>query len=182
MSHPPSPQAILEQSYLVCSKEQIELSACRVAQEINATLTDTPIIVMSVMHGGLYFTAQLLAHLTMPIELDYVHVSRYQHHLSGGALQWIKKPASNLMNKTVLVIDDILDVGITLRGLIDECYALGAQKVYTAVLADKQNGLSKPLQADFVAVNVPDKFVFGCGMDAFGWWRNLPEIRAYQTE
>ena len=116
----------------------------------------------------------------MPVELDYVQANRYQNSLDGGDLIWTKLPSIDISQKNVLLVDDILDEGLTLFGVARKCIALGATNVMTAVLTDKENGFNKAIQSNFVGLKVPNQFVFGCGMDAFGWWRNLPEIRAYQ--
>jgi len=133
---------------------------------------------MCVMTGGLYFSAKLLAKLSMPVELDYVQANRYHANLSGADLVWTKLPTLVLHGKTVLLVDDILDEGVTLQAVHAKCLELGAKAVSTAVLADKLNQQAKPIKSEFTALTVPNLFVFGCGMDAHGWWRNLPEIRA----
>jgi hypoxanthine phosphoribosyltransferase len=83
-----------------------------------------------------------------------------------------------VQGKTILVLDDILDEGITLAAVHDKCMEMGATKVFLAVLSDKNTGKPKPIKADFVGLRLPDRYVFGCGMDVHGWWRNLPAIYA----
>jgi len=80
--------------------------------------------------------------------------------------------------RTVLVLDDILDHGETMNAIRNRLLELGASNFYCAVLVEKTLGMKKPITADFVGLAIPDRFVFGCGMDAKGYWRNLPEIRA----
>lgn len=174
------PQKIIERSSLVYTAEEVDLAITSVANQVNTSLPQTPIVMMCVMSGGLYFSGKLLTKLKMPVELDYVQANRYQNNLDGGDLIWTKLPSINISQKNVLLVDDILDEGLTLFGVARKCIALGAANVMTAVLTDKENGFNKAIQADFVGLKVPNQFVFGCGMDAFGWWRNLPEIRAYQ--
>jgi hypoxanthine phosphoribosyltransferase len=82
----------------------------------------------------------------------------------------------------VLVLDDILDEGETLAAIRDKLLEMGAARVWSAVLTDKNNGLDKPIQADFVGLDVPNRYVFGCGMDAYGLWRNLPAIYALKEQ
>jgi hypoxanthine phosphoribosyltransferase len=78
----------------------------------------------------------------------------------------------------VLVLDDILDHGETMAAIRVGLLQLGAASVHSAVLVEKKLDIKKPTSADFVGLRIPDRFVFGCGMDAKGYWRNLPEIRA----
>jgi hypoxanthine phosphoribosyltransferase len=107
-----------------------------------------------------------------------VHVTRYGHATVGGSLEWKVLPRANVGARTVLVLDDILDEGITLAAIREGLVARGAHAVYTAVLADKRIPRPKPIRADFVGFEVPDRYVFGFGMDVRGAWRNLPEIYA----
>lgn len=176
------PLSLIQHSTGVYSAVQVESAIEVVANQINVRLAHKPVVVMCVMSGGLYFCGQLLPKLHMPLALDYVQANRYQHALHGGELVWTKLPTLDLHQKTVLLVDDILDEGITLHGVYMQCLQLGAAEVLTAVLTDKKNNQHKPIVADFVGLSVPDKFVFGCGMDAHGWWRNLPEIRALDVE
>lgn len=149
-----------------------------VAKRIQAVLPNEPIVVICIMTGGMFFCGKLIVKLSCPLALDYVQASRYQHDLRGGSLIWTKSPSLSLQNKTVIIVDDILDEGVTLKGVKETCVQLGATQVFTAVLTEKDNQMNKAIQADFVGLQVPNRFVFGCGMDAYGWWRNLPEIRA----
>lgn len=173
-----SPEYILQESYLIHSADAVAHAVNQIAQQINQDLNETPIVLVCVMTGGLYFSGQLLALLRMPVTLDYVHVSRYQHALTGQELDWCKALTTDIKGKVVLLVDDILDEGITLSAVAERCLALGASQVNTAVLVNKRNELNKPILPDYVAIEVPNSFVFGCGMDVYGWWRNLPEIRA----
>jgi hypoxanthine phosphoribosyltransferase len=172
------PILLLANSTLLYSAEEVEFAIDALAEKINHQFKNTSLVLMCVMTGGLYFSGKLLSRLTMPVELDYVQANRYQKHLSGGELVWSKLPSQDIQQKVVLLVDDILDEGVTLSAVQIKCLALGAKAVHIVVLADKSNQYLKPIQADFVALTVPDLFVFGCGMDAHGWWRNLPEIRA----
>lgn len=178
MQREPQPDEILQNSSLVFSMEEVDEAIEKVANEILQSVAQSSVVILCVMTGGLFFCAKLMTKLTMPVELDYVQASRYQHDLRGGSLIWTKSPALNLKNKTVVIVDDILDEGVTLKGVKEACLQLGASQVLTAVLTEKNNQIHKAISADFVGLSVPDKFVFGCGMDAYGWWRNLPEIRA----
>jgi hypoxanthine phosphoribosyltransferase len=130
------------------------------------------------MGGAVVFTGQLLPLLTFPLDFDYVHVSRYGSNQQGGALQWKAEPRENVIGRVVLAVDDILDEGETLAAVKQRVLDLGAAKFYSAVFADKRIGKTKPIRADFVGVELPDRFVFGFGMDIHGAWRNLPAIYA----
>lgn len=173
-----NPSQLMQQSELIHSADAVQAAITRLAAEITHTLGEQQPVVMCVMGGGLVFAGQLLTALKFPLELDYVHASRYQNSTVGNTLHWQSMPKLDLSHRTVLLIDDILDEGITLKEIQDKCLALGAAKVYCAVLVEKTLAHTKPIQADFVGLAVPNRYVFGYGMDAYGWWRNLDDIRA----
>jgi len=171
---------ILAKSSLVHSPEAVQAALQRVAGEIAATLSDKNPLVLCVMTGGLIFSGQLLPKLDFPLEFDYLHVTRYGQDTQGGKLSWRSAPWTTVKGRVVLVVDDILDEGLTLAAVCESIKRLGAAEVKTAVFVEKENGKQKPIRADFVGLTVPDRFVFGFGMDVSGAWRHLPAIYAMQ--
>lgn len=169
---------ILQQAELLYSAEQVQAALHNVARQINAKLADSHPLVLSVMGGAVVFSGQLLPLLDFPLDFDYVHVSRYGDARHGGAMQWKVEPHENVRGRVVLLLDDILDEGHTLFALHQRVLKLGAARCYSAVFADKQHGRIKPIHADFVGMELPNRFVFGYGMDIEGAWRNLPAIYA----
>ncbi len=150
----------------------------RVGREIDATLDGTPAVFLTVMQGALAFAGQLATAIRAPLAFDYVHATRYRGATSGGALLWIKQPAISLAGATVLLVDDILDEGHTLKAIRDFCLEQGAARVLLVVLCEKRHGRGAGLRADFVGVEVPDRYVFGYGMDYHEQGRNLAAIYA----
>ena len=175
-------QDVLASAEILFSAEEVDKAVTRVAQEITEKLGDTVPLLLCVMTGGVPFAADLMAKLNFPLEFDYLHVTRYGQETSGGALSWRSAPWTSVKDRTVIVLDDILDEGVTLAAIVDRVMELGAKACYTAVATDKQNGKQKPLKADFVALSVEDRFLFGYGMDVRGLWRNLPAIYAMKEE
>ena len=169
---------ILQKSEMLYTAGEVQAALHKVANQINAALADAHPLVLSVMGGAVVFSGQLLPLLDFPLDFDYVHVSRYGDARNGGAMQWKVEPRENVRGRVVLLLDDILDEGHTLAVLSERVLALGAEKCYSAVFADKQRGCKKPISADFVGMELPDRFVFGYGMDIEGAWRNLPAIYA----
>jgi hypoxanthine phosphoribosyltransferase len=139
-------------------------------------------LVLSVMGGAVVFSGQLLPMLRFPLEFDAIHVTRYGSSIQGGELEWRVLPKQSVAGRTVLVLDDILDQGHTLAAIRDKMLGLGAKRFLSAVLVDKAIGRDKPIHADFVGLIVPNRYVFGCGMDVHGAWRNLPAIYALKSE
>ncbi len=177
----PSPQALLQQSELLFTAEQVQAALQQVAQQLNRHFADSHPLVLSVMGGAVVFSGQLLPLLTFPLEFDYVQVSRYGDARHGGELHWRVEPRENVYERVVILLDDILDEGHTLAAVRERVLAMGATQCYCAVFADKQHGRPKPIQADFVGMDLPDRFVFGYGMDIQGAWRNLPAIYAFNA-
>lgn len=171
-------RVILQDAELIRSADEVRAAVHHVAQAINNTLADQHPLVLSVMGGAVVFTGQLLPMLDFPLDFDYLHVSRYGNDKQGGELHWKVAPRENVRGKVVLVLDDILDEGETLHAIKLRVMELGASKFYSAVFADKENGKEKPIRADFVGMELPNRFVFGYGMDIHGAWRNLPAIYA----
>jgi hypoxanthine phosphoribosyltransferase len=170
--------AFLKDSDLIASAAQVESAVQRVAAEIEQKLGKTYPLVLAVMGGAVVFAGQILPRLRFPLDFDYVHASRYGAATRGAGIQWRVRPPELVKGRAVLVLDDILDHGETMHAIRNGLLELGAESVHSAVLVEKELDLKKPIHADFVGLRIPDRFVFGCGMDAKGYWRNLPEIRA----
>jgi len=171
----------LEQSDLVCGEDEVQAAIARVAVALQTRLKDAYPLVLVVMGGAVVFAGQLLPRLRFPLDLDYVHATRYGAQTQGGGLTWRVSPPPEARGRTVLLLDDILDHGQTLSAIRGQLLEQGAAQVLCAVLVEKDLPLAKPIAADFVGLRIPDRFVFGCGMDAKGYWRNLPEIRAMRN-
>ncbi len=170
--------AFLDNSDLVSDAGEVRAAIARLAGEIQAQLGDKYPLVLVVMGGAVVFAGQLLPQLRMPLDLEYIHATRYGAATKGGGIEWRVAPPGGVRGRAVLVLDDILDGGQTMAAIRDRLLELGAQSFHCAVLVEKTLKKEKPITADFVGLKIPDRFVFGCGMDAKGYWRNLPEIRA----
>lgn len=139
-------------------------------------------LVLGVMGGAVVFTGHLLPQLTFPLEFDYIHVTRYGDLDRGGEVVWKVIPRQNVAGRTIIVVDDILDEGETLAQVKQRLLDMGAAEVILAVFADKDLGRQKPVHADIVGLTIPNKFVVGFGMDAHGYWRNLPGLWVIRDE
>ena len=178
---PEEARALLAGAELIHSAAAVQTALDEVAGRIRAQLADRNPLVLCVMAGGVIFCGQLLPKLDFPLDFDYLHATRYGAETQGGKISWRSAPWISVKDRTVLVVDDILDEGVTLAAVKESLKRLGATEVLLAVFADKLNGKQKPVLADFVGLTVPDRFVFGYGMDAGGAWRNLPAIYALKV-
>ena len=178
-----NPFQYLEQAELIYSEQAVNQAISAIAEQLNRDYInqkEAP-IVLCVMGGAVFFTGQLLPQLQFPLELDYVQASRYQGEIEGKVLQWLVRPKETIKNRNIIILDDILDEGITLIAILEECKQLGAKDIKSAVLVEKQHNFKKPVDADYVGLTVANHYVFGCGMDIYGWWRNLPAIYALKN-
>jgi hypoxanthine phosphoribosyltransferase len=158
---------------------EIEASMDRMAAEITDRIGHRNPLFLVVMTGGMVPASMLLSRLNFPLQLDYIHLTRYGDKTLGGDLEWIQRPPSELNNRTVLLIDDLLDRGITLQAAVDGCHENGAAEVLTAVLLVKEIPQREGLkEANFFGLSTPDRYVFGFGMDYKTYWRNAPGIFA----
>ncbi|MCC6212506.1 MAG: hypoxanthine-guanine phosphoribosyltransferase [Burkholderiales bacterium] len=178
MPDPREAWAFLENSDLVAGADEVRSAIDRLAGEIEREMKDRYPLVLVVMGGAVVFAGQLLPLLRMPLDVDYIHATRYGAATTGGGIEWRVEPPRGIRGRDILVLDDILDGGQTMRAIRDRLLGGGAASFRCAVLVEKDLRREKPLAPDFVGLRIPDRFVFGCGMDAKGYWRNLPEIRA----
>ncbi len=175
---PDDAQRILAEADLVYSAAEVAGAIERLATEITTRLEDSHPLVLTVMGGGIVFAGQLLPCLPFPLEVDYLHVTRYGQATSGGELKWVVEPGNEVAGRVVLVLDDILDEGVTMAAIKSRLMAQGARDCLVAVLSEKETGRTKPVRPEFVGLRLPNRYVFGCGMDIGGAWRNLPAIYA----
>lgn len=169
----------LSRADLLYTAEQVDAALDRLAQEISLKLsTENPLIICPML-GGMVVTGQLITRLAFPLEVDYIHATRYRDKTTGAELQWLRRPQKKVTGRTLLIVDDILDEGITLEQIILACERAGARAIYTAVLIEKQINRNRTLEhADFTGLIVPDRYVFGYGMDYKGYLRNCDGIYA----
>lgn len=161
------------------SMAEIETAMDAMASAINDRLRHRNPLLLAVMTGGLFPTGMLLARLDFPLQMDYIHPTRYGDHTSGGELQWIREPPADLAGRTVLLIDDLLDHGLTLQAAVERCLDNNAEEVLTAVLLVKSMRERAGLAVtDFFGLTSADRYVFGAGMDYKTYWRNCPGIFA----
>jgi len=171
--------AALPRAERLHDRATLEAATARMGADITGALEGERAVFLTVMNGGMFFAAPLALAIGCDLEFDYVHATRYGDATVGREIQWRRRPQVGLAGRTVILVDDILDEGYTLAALRDYCAAEGARRVLIGVLCEKRHDRRVPgLQADFVGVYVPDRYVFGYGLDYFGQGRNLPAIYA----
>lgn len=175
------PLELLEQSVLLANSAEVESAIEKMALAINEHYGNREILLLIVMTGAVLPAAWLSTRLKMPLQMDFVHATRYSGQTAGGEIEFRVPPRLNLEGKDVLIVDDIYDIGLTLQMIERYCLARGANSVSSAVLVRKihDRGTAEEDPA-FVGMEVEDRYIFGCGMDAYEHWRHLDEIRALE--
>jgi hypoxanthine phosphoribosyltransferase len=173
-------QAVLENAECLYSADELNAALDRMGTDITRLLKDTNPLILCVMTGALIPTGHLLTRLHFPLEVDYIHVTRYRGAMRGGDLHWLVEPRQNLKDRTILIVDDIMDGGLTLSAIIDYCKQAKAKAVHTAVMVSKKRQREPGIdfEPDVVGVYTEDRYLFGFGLDYEEYWRNVPGIYA----
>ena len=162
-------QTLINRSSVLYSEAEIKNAINHIAYQVNQSIA---------MNGALIFAGQLLPQIKKNIQYQYIHATRYENSLTGDSIRWLVMPPKDIENRTVLILDDILDEGITLNEMVSLCRTMNAKEIYTAVLFDKELEKNKSHLSDFTGLKVPNRFVFGYGLDCKGLGRNLPHLYA----
>ena len=159
--------------------QTVEAAIAGMAKQITRELAGSDPLLLCVMNGGLILTGRLAPLLDFPLQIDYLHATRYRDQVRGGVLNWLSYPKERLDGRTVIVVDDILDEGNTLKSVCDYCLEQGAVRTYSVVLVEKiHERRIKGARAECIGLQIEDKFVFGYGLDYKGYLRNAPGIFA----
>lgn len=171
-------QTVFEQADLIYSLADIDKALNEMAHLLEQDYAERNPVLLCVMNGSVMTAGHLLPKLNFPLELDYIHATRYGDKTVGGELHWHAKPTIDLAERDVILVEDIFDLGITLQALREFCKKAGAKSVTCAVLTDKQHNDKTGQAPEYIGLTLPDRYVFGFGMDYKGYWRNAPGIYA----
>ena len=175
-------KAIETSAELLYSEAQVETALDQIAEKINYLLYDRNPVLLCVLNGGIVAAGKLLTRLNFPLTIDSINLTRYQDNIGGETINWIQKPAIPLQSRTVLIVDDILDAGLTLEAIYNYCQEQGATSIYSAVLIEKVLDQQKPVKADFIGLTAINRYLFGYGMDYKGYLRNAQGIYACKED
>lgn len=171
-------QQVRAEADCLFTTEQVESALDEIAEKISVKHYENNPLVVCVMNGGLIVTGALLLRLDFPLEQDYLHATRYRGKTQGGELKWLAEPEHSLKDRHVLVVDDILDEGYTLAAIAEHCRLAGARSVETVALVEKIHERKHGIKADYIGLEVEDRYLFGYGMDYKGYLRNAAGIFA----
>jgi len=169
---------IESESDCLCDSKQLNSILDGLAEKITADLKDKNPLILCVMTGGIIPVGHLATRLTFPLQLDYIHATRYCGETSGSDLHWVQEPSLSLKNRNILIVDDIFDEGITLLEIVKYCKEKGANEVFSAVLVNKLHDRKINYKPDYVGLDIEDRYLFGFGMDYKNYLRNINAIHA----
>ena len=171
--------AVAEQSVCVAGESEIAAALDAMALAIRRHLSGDPVVLLCAMNGGVLVAAEMLKRLSLDLQFDYVHATRYRDRTVGDAIEWRVLPSRSLSGCQVVVVDDIFDQGWTLAAIVDYCQEQGASSVLSVVLVDKQHQRKvHGFRPDVVGITLPDHYLYGFGMDYKGFLRNRSAIYA----
>jgi hypoxanthine phosphoribosyltransferase len=173
-------QAILSRSQLIYTYEEIDSAINQIAKELNKKFKNKKALILPVLTGAIPFIGLLLPRLSFVIEVNYFHVSRYQNNVGTNQIRVTHQPnPESVFNQEILVVDDILDEGITLKLINEHLITMKPKSITNVVLFEKKLNLKKEFTADYVGLVVPDAYVFGFGLDFNGAGRNIPDLYSF---
>lgn len=177
-------QEVLAKAECLYDLNDVEEALDRMSGEITQKLSAENPLLLCVMIGALIPMGHLLTRLNFPLEVDYIHATRYRSTTRGGDLHWLVEPRQSLKDRTVLIIDDIMDGGLTLSAIIDYCNQAGAKSVYTGVMINKKRTREEGVdfEPDFSGLITENRYLFGFGLDYNEYLRNAPGIYAVAKE
>lgn len=168
----------MDEADCLYTHEQVQAALDKMAGAITQKLAGQDPLVLCVMTGAVIPAGHLLTRLNFPLQIDYIHATRYRGNTAGGRLNWLVRPTHPVRGRQILIIDDIYDEGVTLASIVEYCRDEGASEVYTAVLVNKLHARKHPLKVDFIGLETTDRYLFGYGMDYKGYLRNAAGIFA----
>ena len=166
------------ESDCLCDAVKLNSVLDLLAEKISSDLKDKDPLILCVMTGGIIPVGHLATRLTFPLQLDYIHATRYRGETHGGELHWLQEPSLSLQDRNILIVDDIFDEGITLLEIDKYCKEKGAASVYSAVLVNKIHDRKVNFKPDYIGLDIEDRYLFGFGMDYKNYLRNINAIHA----
>jgi len=173
-----NPIQVLNEADCLFNQADVECAFDSMAIAIEYDYKDKNPIIMCVLTGAIIPMGHLLTRIKFPLQIDYIHATRYENGIAGGNIKWISEPILEIKNRNILLVDDILDEGKTLQEIIRYCVQKQAKSIKTAVLINKLHDRKENIKADYVGLNVEDRYLFGYGMDYKSYLRNAPGIYA----
>ena len=183
MAATPPPEHLRDEvESLLIGETEIAARVRELAAELERDFAGKDLLVVALLTGTVPFLADLIRHIALPMRLDFMGVSSYGNNTAPGELIFTKELRLEACDRDVLLVDDILDTGRTLRAVIDKLKALQPRSLKTCVLLEKKSRRTETIPADYIGFEAPDEFVIGYGLDYAERYRNLPFIGVLKPE
>lgn len=157
-------------------EKEIQLAVQKVGETINHDLADKNPLFICVLNGAFMFAGDLMKIVNIPCEITFIKLSSYDGLYSTGAVKEIIGLNESVVGRNVVVVEDIVDTGITMERILGSLRAKGANEIKVATFLQKPDALQRDIQVDYVAMKIPNDFIVGYGLDYDGYGRNLKEI------
>lgn len=168
---------IKDKKFAISIREaDIQREVARVAADINRDLAGKNPLFISVLNGAFMFTADLMKHLTLPCEVSFVKLESYSGLVSAGKVKQLIGLKENISGRTIVIVEDVVDSGITMKKLLDDLQEYNPKEIYIAALLVKPDSLKVELDIKYVGMRIPNDFIVGYGMDYDGQGRNYPDM------
>ncbi|MBC8243698.1 MAG: hypoxanthine phosphoribosyltransferase [Verrucomicrobia bacterium] len=161
---------------VLVSEEEIRRRVSELAEQVQTDFAGRDLVVVGLLTGTLMFLADLVREIDLPLRLDFIGVSSYRDGTESAELVFTKELKLDVNGRDVLLVDDILDTGKTLRAVIDKLNGMAPRQIRTCVLLSKKARREYDIPADYIGFEIPDEFVVGYGLDYAEKYRNLPSI------
>ena len=160
------------------TRQQIDQRVAEMGKQISADFAGTDLIALCVLKGAVFFMTDLVRNMNMDVHLDFIQISSYGNQkYSSGVVTILKEPQLDMRGKNVLIVEDIIDSGLSMREVFNYIESRGAAKVKTATFLDKPKARKVPFNADYVGFSIEPQFVVGYGLDFAEKDRNIGEVQ-----
>jgi len=163
-------------------EQEILSSIRKIGQEINKTLKDKNPLFISVLNGAFMFTSDLMKVVNIPCEITFIKLSSYEGLYSSGSVKEVMGLNENIVGRNVVILEDIIDTGLTMEQIIDSLKAKGAGEIRVATFLQKPDALQRNIKIDYIAMKIPNEFIIGYGLDYNGYGRNLKDVYTLITD
>lgn len=168
---------------ILITRDEIHKHVVKMGRRISADYAGKELVLVGVLKGGVIFLADLIREITIPVDMDFMAVSSYGNSTSSsGVVRIIKDIDISISGKHVLIVEDIVDTGLTLRHLKDLLYTREPLSVKICTAFDKPSRRKVHIDLDYEGIIIPDKFIVGYGLDYNGMYRNLPDVCVLKPE
>ncbi len=162
--------------YKTISAQTIDERIAVIAQKMNAELKDKDVIFLGILNGSFLFAADLFRQINFECQITFLKVASYEGTTSSGKVKRLIGINENIENKTVVILEDIIDSGVTMDYILKQLRGYEPKEILIATLLFKPDAFKKDFNVDYIAIEIPNDFIVGYGLDYEGFGRNLRNI------